>query len=181
MKERLRLTLRHGDTQHLAYLLQSSSVTPILFAMHGPSLIHLAASADDTVCVAILADNGVSVEALNVVDETPLATAVRHGSARAAKLLLKLGAGLESRTYLQTNPLHHAVKAKSQECVQLLLEHAAGQGLDVLRKVRPRLSPASIGRVCSPATPRRDAACHLGGCRCVCTFPLVLRRSWCRT
>ena len=136
VKERLRLVLRRGDTKHLVYLLQSSSVTPILFAMHGPSLMHLAATADDTACVAILADNGVAVGALNVVDETPLATAVKHGSARVAKLLLSLGAGLESSTYLQTNPLHHAVKAKSRECVQLLLEHATSQGLDVLRKVR---------------------------------------------
>ena len=144
-----------GVLRPCRYLLQSSSITPLVLAVNGPALLHLAAAKNNVPCVAILIDAGVDQDSLDVVGDTPVCTAAKHGSVSALKFLLKNGGSVESDTYLLTNPLHYAVKAQSIECVRVLLDHARSRGAKALYKVRAR-APVCV--------------CV---CVCVCVFACV--------
>ena len=47
-----------GVLRPCRYLLQSSSITPLVLAVNGPALLHLAAAKNNVPCVAILIDAG---------------------------------------------------------------------------------------------------------------------------
>ena len=140
-----------GVLRPCRYLLQSSSITPLVLAVNGPALLHLAAAKNNVPCVAILIDAGVDQDCLDVVGDTPVCTAAKHGSVSALKFLLKNGGSVESDTYLLTNPLHYAVKAQSIECVRVLLDHARSRGAKALYKVCVRVVCVCVcarARVC---------------------------------
>jgi len=72
-----------------------------------------------------LLDAGVSVEALNEFDSTPLQTAIQYNKCKATELLLDRGANIEARLEGKT-PLLRAIEyAYSEDLVSLLLDRGA--------------------------------------------------------
>ena len=117
-------------------MLQSAEMTPVAFALHGVGLLHLAAACDDALCVATLLENSVDPNGLDIVDQSPLDTAVLHGSKSVIRLLLGMDVRVAGTNLHHSNALHHAVRARNVDAVRLLMDHALSKGAGVLETVR---------------------------------------------
>ena len=87
-----------------------------------------------------MAENGLDINAGNVLDQTPLHAAAFHGKTEWIERLIKRGATLNPRDMEGQTPLHHGVIQKKTEVVALLLS----KGADVNAKTNSGLTPFDL-------------------------------------
>lgn len=90
-----------------------------------PAALHAAVRGEHVDMCEWLLDRGISVEARDEDDCTPLETAICHNSMQAAECLLQRGANPVAPTSLRQVPLAFAVEMGNLPMVELLLRHGA--------------------------------------------------------
>lgn len=88
-----------------------------------PAALHAAVRGEHVDMCEWLLDRGISVEARDEDDCTPLETAICHNSLQAAECLLQRGANPVAPTSLRQVPLAFAVEMGNLPMVELMLRH----------------------------------------------------------
>lgn len=88
-----------------------------------PAALHAAVRGEHVDMCEWLLDRGISVEARDADDCTPLETAVSHNSLQAAECLLQRGVNSSTPTSLRQVPLALAVEMGNLPMVELMLRH----------------------------------------------------------
>ncbi|XP_035678826.1 poly [ADP-ribose] polymerase tankyrase-1-like [Branchiostoma floridae] len=102
------------------------------------SALHLACWRGQTEVAELLIQHGSDLEAINVLNETPLHDAARWGHTDTCQLLIGSGANIEARTLVQWTPLHRAASRGRTRICQLLIRH----GADVMARDDRGMTPS---------------------------------------
>ncbi|MFN7835053.1 MAG: ankyrin repeat domain-containing protein [Burkholderiaceae bacterium] len=110
----------------LVRLLLTRGGNPFVKSQGGDLPLHLAASTNQTECIAVLVKHSpLSIEERNILNYTPLHCAAATNSAASIDMLVSLKANLNAGSIHGETPLHVACANRLHDALQALLQHGA--------------------------------------------------------
>jgi ankyrin repeat protein len=123
----MRVAVASGQLEVMQILISSGVDVDVNETLHGNTLLHLAASSNNSAAVVKLIEMGIGLEAKNASGFTALHLACNSGSSSigSVKLLVEHGADLEARSSEEDTPLHLASHNQTPAAAEVLLAHGA--------------------------------------------------------